>query len=100
MQIGSTSNEMNEYLHEWCTWHSSDGTIRVSESSAIHGIVGSNHQSEVHIREIAINLIHLVNDIVRDPSLGQQNIQLSRHAASDWMDTKSDFLASLLQHLR
>lgn len=39
-------------------------------------------------REVFIDLIHLQDDVIRNASFSQENIQLTRHTTSNWVDSK------------
>lgn len=38
----------------------------------------------------APNLFHLKNNVVRNSGLGEQDVELPRHAACDWMHSELD----------
>merc|ERR1719483_1261225 len=45
--------------------------------------------------EVVVKFIHLHYNIVWHTSFSKQYIELSRHSASDWVDTKPNFLSLL-----
>lgn len=78
--------------------HASDRGSRL-QGNRIHGIIRTDDERNVRIREVVVDLVHLEDDIIWDASLGQQYVTLSRHAARDGMNRESHVDSFGFQHL-
>merc|ERR1719494_1712919 len=58
-------------------------------SGRIDGIICTDDEHKVGIWEVVIQFVHFKNNIIWDPRLSKQYVQLSRHTTSDRMDTKA-----------
>merc|ERR1719494_1035756 len=58
-------------------------------SSRIDSIIGTNDKHKVGVREVVIQFVHFKHNIIWDPRLSKQHVQLSRHTTSDRMDTET-----------
>merc|ERR1719409_606192 len=50
-------------------WHASDGAVRVLLRARVHRVVRANDYRHVRLRKVGVDLLHLLDDVVRDTSL-------------------------------
>merc|ERR1719494_1407344 len=58
-------------------------------SSRIDSIIGTDDKHKVGVREVIIQFVHFKYNIIWDPRLSKQYVQLSRHTTSNRMDTEA-----------
>merc|ERR1719402_1287869 len=80
-------------------WHAGDEAVGVVFSCRVDSVVGSDHQGEVGVGEVVVQLVHLQHNVVRDTGLGQQHVQLPGHPAGDRVDAEPHLLALLDKNL-
>mmetsp|Transcript_467 Transcript_467/g.1331 ORF Transcript_467/g.1331 Transcript_467/m.1331 type:complete len:493 (-) Transcript_467:1867-3345(-) len=78
--------------------HASNGRAWVLKSSRVDSVVGANDEDHVSVLEIVVDLLHLEDNVVWDSSLGEENVQLTRHPSSDGVNAELDIHALLSQH--
>mmetsp|Transcript_10821 Transcript_10821/g.19265 ORF Transcript_10821/g.19265 Transcript_10821/m.19265 type:complete len:239 (+) Transcript_10821:892-1608(+) len=79
--------------------HPSQSGIGVIEGTGVDDVVCPQNHGNICILEIFVDLLHLENDFVVDPSLSKQHIQLPRHTASHRVDPEAHFHTLLNQSL-
>ena len=62
-------------------------------------VVGADHERDVGLRELGVDLVHLLELVVRDVRLGEQDVHVAGHAAGDRVDRVGDVDALLLEQL-
>lgn len=77
--------------------HSGDGRVWIFLSGGVNNIVGSTDEDDISVAEMVVDFFHLFDDIVGDSDLSQEDVKLSWHTSSDWVDGESE-LDSLLSH--
>mmetsp|Transcript_42226 Transcript_42226/g.90699 ORF Transcript_42226/g.90699 Transcript_42226/m.90699 type:complete len:1064 (-) Transcript_42226:53-3244(-) len=77
--------------------HASNRAIFDFLCSAVRDVIGSNNDADIGILHIWIDLLHLQDPVVGNSGLCQEHIHLTRHSASDRMDSKAAFDTSCLQ---
>src|SRR5260370_23953052 len=77
--------------------HSVDGAGRVGAGGRVGNVVGANHQSDIGLGEIAVDLIHLDQAVVGNVGFGQQNVHVAGHASGNGMNGKAHVHAALAQ---
>merc|ERR1719348_1517472 len=73
--------------------HAGDDGVGVILGGGVDSVVGTDDQGQVDIVPVVVDLVHLVHDIVGHTSLSQQHIELTRHPASNWVDSEFEVLA-------
>merc|ERR1719471_60885 len=77
--------------------YAGDDGVGVILGGGVDSVVGTDDQGQVNIVPVVVDLVHLVHDIVGHTSLSQQDIELTGHPASNWVDSELDILALLPQ---
>ena len=80
--------------------HTGNRTGRVSLSGGIDGVVGPDHQHDIGISEVVVDLIHFQHDVVGNLGLSEQDIHVTGQAASDRVDAESNVRAVFAQLAR
>jgi len=83
--------------------HAVDGAALHGLGRGIRNIVSADNHAHVNIAHLGVDLVHLLDDIIRHIGLSEQHIHLSRHAAGDGVDAELDSLAhalALAEHIR
>ena len=75
--------------------HAEDGARLIGARRGIGHIVGANDQGDIGLREIAVDLVHFDEAVVRNVGFGEQHVHVAGHASSDRMDGEAH-LDSLL----
>ena len=65
--------------------HAEDRRGWVRASSGVDDIIGAYDDRDVRFRETTVDLVHVDKLVIRDPSLGEQYVHVTRHAACDRM---------------
>jgi len=71
--------------------------LSTSRIGRIYDVVRADDEHDVGLRELSVHLIHLEQLIVRHVRLGQQNVHVSGHAASDRVNCVFHIDATLLE---
>merc|ERR1719391_264928 len=79
--------------------HAGNDTVGVVFCGGVDRVVGSDHQHQVGVVEVVVDLVHLKHNIVGDASLGQEHVELSGHTAGHRVDTESNVLALLPENV-
>ena len=58
--------------------------------SRVHNIVGADHNDDIGVFEILIDVLHLIQFVVGDVDFRQQHIHMTRHTPRDGVDGKLD----------
>mmetsp|Transcript_3735 Transcript_3735/g.9441 ORF Transcript_3735/g.9441 Transcript_3735/m.9441 type:complete len:215 (-) Transcript_3735:1485-2129(-) len=66
--------------------HPRDRRRRVLLRRAVDRVIGPDHEDEVRGRELLVDFVHFVDDVVRDAGLGEEHVELPGHAAGDGVD--------------
>jgi hypothetical protein len=66
--------------------HTCNGTFGVLQSRGVDDIISTNDQHHVHFREVVIDFLHLLDDVVRNANFGQKNVHLTRHTTGNGVD--------------
>mmetsp|Transcript_43921 Transcript_43921/g.78925 ORF Transcript_43921/g.78925 Transcript_43921/m.78925 type:complete len:250 (-) Transcript_43921:1623-2372(-) len=69
-------------------WHAPNGAALDLLRSGVHNVVGTHHQDDIKVLHVWIHFVHLENPFMRHACLCQENVHLTRHAASHWVDAK------------
>ena len=57
------------------------------------GVQIDSNDYQVSVIKVVVDLVHFQNDVIGDSSFSEQNVQLTRHATSDWMHSKFNFFS-------
>ena len=77
--------------------HAVDRRVRDGAGGGVGDVVGADHERDVGARELAVDVVHLLELLVRDVGLGEQHVHVAGHAAGDGMDGVEDLDAALLE---
>ena len=83
--------------------HARDDAVRVVDRGAVHRVVGTDDEHRVGLSEVLVDLLHLLDDLVRHARLGEEHVELARHAAGHGVDREAHFDAAVrevLDHVR
>mmetsp|Transcript_16953 Transcript_16953/g.34386 ORF Transcript_16953/g.34386 Transcript_16953/m.34386 type:complete len:312 (+) Transcript_16953:674-1609(+) len=79
--------------------HAVDRTSRQFLGSRVGDVVGSDHEGDVGLSELLIDLVHLEHPIVGHSGLCEEDVHLSRHSACHWVDPKPNVDVGIAQGL-
>eukprot|EP00053_Salpingoeca_punica_P012955 m.116409 g.116409 ORF g.116409 m.116409 type:complete len:1093 (-) comp16076_c1_seq1:125-3403(-) len=79
--------------------HAGNGRIRVVQGGGVDRVVGADDEGDVSVGKVVVDLLHLQDNVVGHVGLGQQDVELARHAAGHRVDAKAHLDAALRQHL-
>mmetsp|Transcript_18195 Transcript_18195/g.41909 ORF Transcript_18195/g.41909 Transcript_18195/m.41909 type:complete len:501 (+) Transcript_18195:54-1556(+) len=75
--------------------HPCDLRVGVVFRGGVDRVVGADHEGDVGLAEVVVDLLQLLDDVVGDPGFGQQHVQLTRHSPGDGMDGEPDGFSRL-----
>ena len=70
--------------------HSVNRARGVGTCRGIGDVVGADHERDVRLREIAVDLVHVKQPVVGDVGLGQEDVHVAGHSAGDRVDAELD----------
>ncbi|SVM39198.1 Uncharacterised protein [Klebsiella pneumoniae] len=79
--------------------HAVDRRGLVGARRRIDDVVRPDHQRDVGIHEVGVDVFHVVDDVVGHTGLGEQHVHMPGHAARDRMDGELDVHAGRLKQL-
>src|SRR3979409_2033422 len=79
--------------------HAEDRRGGVRASSGVDDIIGAYDDCDVRFRETTVDLVHVDKLVIRDSSLGEQYVHVTRHAACDRMYGIADVSSPLLDEV-
>ena len=79
--------------------HAVDRRCRIRARRGIHHVVRADDECHVRLRKLPVDLVHVVEPVVRYVRLGQQHVHVARHAPRDRMDGVLHLTAALLDQL-
>ena len=77
--------------------HAVDRALVVVPRRRIDDVVGADDEHDVGLRQVAVDLVHLDQRVVRDFGFGQQHVHVAGHAPGDGMDGELHVDAALGQ---
>ena len=80
--------------------HAGDRALRIFERAGVHDVVRADHEHDVGVREVVVDLVHLEHDVVRHVRFGEQHVHVSGQAAGDRVDAEAHVDAFAAQPLR
>lgn len=78
-------------------WHTGDRAVWVLEGRGVDDVVGSDDQDHIDVREVVVDLFHFLDNVIGDADLCKEDVHLSGHASSHWMDGESHLYSVLRQ---
>mmetsp|Transcript_27536 Transcript_27536/g.90285 ORF Transcript_27536/g.90285 Transcript_27536/m.90285 type:complete len:538 (-) Transcript_27536:344-1957(-) len=66
--------------------HAGDGRAGVVLRVRVDGVARADDEDDVGLRQLVVDLLHLEHDVVRHSRLGEQHVELPRHAARHRVD--------------
>mmetsp|Transcript_125277 Transcript_125277/g.304184 ORF Transcript_125277/g.304184 Transcript_125277/m.304184 type:complete len:274 (-) Transcript_125277:2640-3461(-) len=79
--------------------HATQRAVGIVLGDLVHRVIGSDDHDDVRVLHLFIDFLHLEDHVVGHAGLGEQHVELPRHAAGDRVDAELDVLALALQHL-
>jgi len=79
--------------------HTVDVAPRRVPGSRVDHIVGTNHQRHIGQLELVVDLVHLLELLVRHMSLREQHVHMSRHPPRHRVDSICHLHPTLLEHV-
>ena len=79
--------------------HAVDRARRIVERAGIDDVVGADHDRDIGLGEVVIDLFHLDHDVVRHARFGEQHVHVTGQPSGDRMDGEADVDAALAQQL-
>src|SRR5467141_4683605 len=79
--------------------HPVDGAGSIRAGGRVGDVVGANHQGDVGLREVTIDLIHLDQAVVGNIGFGEQHIHVARHASGNGVNGETHVHAALAQSI-
>mmetsp|Transcript_10925 Transcript_10925/g.20045 ORF Transcript_10925/g.20045 Transcript_10925/m.20045 type:complete len:461 (+) Transcript_10925:378-1760(+) len=73
--------------------HTGDSAVWIIFRCAVDSVVGSNNHSDIGVRHLVVDLLHLEHDIIWDSSLCKKHVQLARHTSGNRVDGEFDGFA-------
>src|SRR5580704_19292143 len=70
--------------------HAENGAGLVGARGWIGNIVGSDHQRDVRLGKVAVDVIHLDELVVRDVSLSQEHVHVTGHTSGHRMNGEAN----------
>ena len=64
------------------------GLLWSDACGGIGNVVGADDQRDVGLREVAVDLVHLLQAVVGDVGFGEEDVHVARHASGDGMNTE------------
>src|SRR6266403_3766337 len=80
-------------------WHPVDGAGSIGAGGRVGDVVGANHQSDVGLGEVTIDLIHLNQAVVGNIGFGEQHIHVARHASGNGVNGEAHVHTALAQSI-
>jgi hypothetical protein len=77
--------------------HAVDRRLLDGAGRGVGDVVGADHERDVGARELAVDVVHLLELVVGDVGLGQQHVHVAGHAPRDRVDGVEDLDAALLE---
>mmetsp|Transcript_24553 Transcript_24553/g.75848 ORF Transcript_24553/g.75848 Transcript_24553/m.75848 type:complete len:336 (-) Transcript_24553:503-1510(-) len=79
--------------------HTGDDGVGVLDGGGVDGIVGADDEGDVRVREVVVDLVHFVDDVVGDAGFGEEDVQLARHPSGDGVDGEAGLDALVVEGL-
>ena len=79
--------------------HAVDRRARRGLRRRVHDVVRADDEDHVRGLELGVDLVHLLERLVRHVRLGEQHVHVAGHAAGDRVDAVDDVDAPGLEHL-
>src|SRR5215472_6274441 len=79
--------------------HSINGAGLVGLGGGIGDVVRPNHECNIDLRKVAVNVVHFHQVIVRNIRFGQQHVHVTWHAARHRVDGETDIDAAFGQRV-
>src|SRR6266446_9949115 len=79
--------------------HSVDGAGSIGAGGGVSNVVGANHEGNVGLRKVAVDLFHLNQAVVGNIGFGQQHIHVARHASGNGVNGETHVHAVLAQSI-
>mmetsp|Transcript_14601 Transcript_14601/g.23788 ORF Transcript_14601/g.23788 Transcript_14601/m.23788 type:complete len:376 (-) Transcript_14601:936-2063(-) len=79
--------------------HAGDTAVGIVLRCAVDRVVGTDHHRDVHFLHLIVDFLHLVHDVVWNPRLREQHVQLPGHAAGHGVHGEFHRLALIGQML-
>src|SRR5699024_4482588 len=77
--------------------HAGDRAARVLGGIRVDGVVGADHQDDVGVGEVVVDLVELHDDVVRHLGLGQQHVHVPGQTPGDRVHGKAHVHAAVPQ---
>src|SRR6267143_4612996 len=77
--------------------HAVDRAAGVGACCGIGDIVGTDDESDVGLRHIAVDVVHFEQPVIGDIGFGEQHVHVAGHASGDWMNAEADIDAALAE---
>ena len=77
--------------------HAVDRRVADVARRGVRHVVGADDQRDVGARELAVDVVHLLELVVRDVGLGEQDVHVAGHAPRDRVDRVQDLDAAALE---
>lgn len=83
----------------WRTGMPADRRPRLIDGGRVDGVVGADDEDDVGGGEVLVDLVHLLDDVVRHLRLREEDVHVPREAAGDGVDAEPDVDASASEDL-
>jgi len=71
--------------------HTCNWAVWIFKGRRVNYIASTDSQDNVNFWEMIIDFLHLLDIIVWDSDFSRQDVHLSRHTTSSWMNSKANF---------
>src|SRR6266849_4847487 len=79
--------------------HAEDGAAGIGASGGIGDIVGADDQSDIGLRHVAVDGVHIEQLVVGDVGFGEQHVHVAGHASGDGVDAEADIDAAFRERV-
>src|SRR5690606_197237 len=69
--------------------HAVDGAGRIVERAGVDDVVGADHDDDVRLGEIVVDLVHFEDDVVGDVGFGEQHVHVTGKTACHGMNREA-----------